>query len=185
MTRASGPRTQELTGALRSSARDLLAYFERRTEPRADAADLLSETMIVAWKQVDRLPTDGTDARRWLFGIACRVMSASHRSNRRRHAAVERLREELTRAHLVTPSEAESFEESEHIRAAIAKLPRHLQELVRLIHWEGFSLVDAATITSISASTARSRYARARELLRAHLRPTPIDPRTTSTAIEP
>ncbi|KRC62650.1 hypothetical protein ASE14_02135 [Agromyces sp. Root81] len=184
MTRASSHREAELTSALRANSSDLLAYFERRTEPRADAADLLSDTMIVAWKRVDRLPADETDARKWLFGIASRVLSASHRASRRRHAAVERLRDELTRARLVTPSEVESLEESEHIRAAIARLPRQLQELVRLVHWDGFSLVDAATVTGTPASTARSRYARARELLRDHLGQTATEMRTTTAVTE-
>lgn len=34
------------------------------------------------------------------------------------------------------------------------------------MHGEGFSLVDAAEIVGIPAATARSRYARAKELLR-------------------
>ena len=36
---------------------DLLAYFERRTAS-ADAADLLSETMLTAWRRIDDLPKD-------------------------------------------------------------------------------------------------------------------------------
>jgi RNA polymerase sigma-70 factor (ECF subfamily) len=169
MTGATKDRIARLTSALRANASDLLAYFERRTDPRADAADLLSETMIVAWKRIDRLPSDHTEARKWLFGIASRVLLSAHRTSRRRHAAVERLRDEVSREHLVTASEVESLEQAEQVRTAIARLPRPLQELVRLVHWDGFSLVDAAAVIGISASTARSRYARARELLRTEL----------------
>ena len=182
MTGASRERIAQLTGALRANASDLLAYFERRTDPRADAADLLSETMIVAWKRVDRLPADEIEARTWLFGIAARVLLSSHRTRRRRHAAVERLRDEVSREHLVAVNEVESLEEVAQVRAAIEHLPRPLQELVRLVHWDGFSLVDAAAVTGISASTARSRYARARELLRSELGAAGIDAVATASA---
>ncbi len=35
-----------------------------------------------------------------------------------------------------------------------------------LIHWDGFTIVEAAEILGLNPSTARSRYAAARELLR-------------------
>lgn len=181
MSTGSNERTAALTNALSTNASDLLAYFERRTDPRADAADQLSETMIVAWKRVDRLPSDETEARKWLFGIASKVLLSSRRTRQRRSAALDRLRDEVSRKRLVTPGEVESLEEAEQVRAAIAQLPRSLQELVRLVHWDGFSLVDAAGVTGISASTARSRYARARELLRETLAETGV----TDPAIAP
>ncbi|MFT2816120.1 RNA polymerase sigma factor [Leifsonia sp. A12D58] len=155
-----------LTRSLRLHSSDLLAYFERRLDTRADAADLLSEVMIVAWKRADRIPAVETEARMWLFGIASRVLSSAWRTNRRRTAAVERLRLELTRAVLAHPTESESVDIAEDVRAAINRLPPRLQELVRLVHWEGFSLTQAAVVMNASASTTRSRYARARELLR-------------------
>jgi RNA polymerase sigma-70 factor (ECF subfamily) len=181
MTRAGSAGEARLEQIIRTNAPDLLVYFERRVLPRADAADLLSETLIVAWKRVDRLPADDSEARRWMFGIAARVLLASHRTKRRRHEAVQRLRDELTRANLVTPNEVDSLEEAEYVRAAIARLPPRLQELVRLIHWDGFSLVDAAAVTGTSPSTARSRYARARELLRNELSGRPTPTQTTFT----
>ena len=35
-----------------------------------------------------------------------------------------------------------------------------------LIHWDGFSVAEAAEILGLNASTARGRYAAAREQLR-------------------
>lgn len=174
MTSETSDRTAQLTNALRANASDLLAYFERRTAPRADAADHLSETMIVAWKRIDRLPSDEIESRKWLFGIASKVLLSSRRTRQRRSAALDRLRDEVSRKRLVTPGEVELLEEAEQVRAAIARLPRPLQELVRLVHWDGFSLVDAAGVTGISPSAARSRYARARELLRETLAETGV-----------
>ena len=45
---------------------------------------------------------------------------------------------------------------------AIDRLPSEQAELVRLIHWEGFTVVEAAGVLGISESTARGRYQRAR-----------------------
>lgn len=55
------------------------------------------------------------------------------------------------------------------VRDAIARLDPDLAELVRLIHWDGFSIVDAAALLEIPASTARGRYQRAKSELRAVL----------------
>jgi RNA polymerase sigma-70 factor, ECF subfamily len=35
-----------------------------------------------------------------------------------------------------------------------------------LIHWDGFTIVEAAELLGLNASTARSRYAAARQILR-------------------
>ena len=56
-------------------------------------------------------------------------------------------------------------------------LPVDQREVVQLVHWEGFSLVEAARITGTSASTARSRYASAKCRLRTALTVVPEDAR--------
>jgi RNA polymerase sigma-70 factor (ECF subfamily) len=38
-----------------------------------------------------------------------------------------------------------------------------------LIHWDGFSIVEAAEILGLNASTVRGRYAAAREALKSAL----------------
>ena len=48
----------------------LLAYFVRRITPPEDAADCLSETLVVLWRRRRALPSDAEDARRWAFGVA-------------------------------------------------------------------------------------------------------------------
>ena len=48
------------------------------------------------------------------------------------------------------------------VRDAVRRLPEHLRELVMLVHWDRFTLVEAAELMNINSSTARSRYAAAR-----------------------
>jgi len=46
-----------------------------------------------------------------------------------------------------------------------------MAELVRLVHWDGLTITDAAEVLGIPASTAQGRYQRAKELLRLALDP--------------
>src|SRR5690606_2718003 len=56
---------ERLTEELAANAPDLLAYFERRTQP-ADAADLLAEVMLTAWRRIRELPDEPERVRMWL-----------------------------------------------------------------------------------------------------------------------
>lgn len=150
----------ELRAALRHTTVDLLAYFERRVAVREDAADLLSETLVVAWRRVDALPEEAERQRMWLFTIAAHVLANGARSRRRSAALSTRLRGMLREA--PTPDHAETHA----VRDAVLRLHDAHRELVMLIHWDGFTVVEAAELLGLNASTARSRYAAAREQLR-------------------
>lgn len=147
---------------------ELLRYFERRIVPRADAADLLAETMLAAWRRPDDLPADDEGARRWLFGIARNVLLNAERGARRRHRLAAKVRRLL-----VAPT-APAADDGDEVRDALRALDPDLAEIVTLVHWEGFALVDAAAILGIPAATARSRYARAKTRLRDALQPTRV-----------
>lgn len=147
---------------LSDCARDLLAYFERRVTPREDAADLVAETMIIAWRRVREVPALDEDARRWLFGVARNVLLNAERGSRRRHRLATRLRE-------IIATDAPAADTGDEVRDAIARLDPDLAAVVRLVHWEGLSLADAAQVLEIPASTARGRYQRAKAELRAVL----------------
>ncbi|WP_309064442.1 RNA polymerase sigma factor [Microbacterium sp.] len=162
MTRSDADR--RLIAAFETNAADLLAYLERRVGPD-DAADLLGETMVVAWRRVKHLPGDPEPARMWLFGIARGTLLNHARGQRRRWALADRIRVQ-SRESAASPG----ADEGADVRDAIERLDAELAELVRLVHWDGFSLADAAALHGIPASTARGRYQRAKEQLRAALR---------------
>jgi RNA polymerase sigma-70 factor (ECF subfamily) len=154
-----------LEDAVAANSRDLLAYLQRRTGHPEDAADLLGDVLLVAWRRAQSLPADALEARLWLFGIASRTVLNHRRARRRRSAAIDRLRDDILTTQRAEPESADA----EDVRAAVAALPTREAELVRLIHWEGFSIAEAAAITHTNASTARSRYASARTRLRTAL----------------
>lgn len=157
------PEATRLTAALRDASADLLAYLQRRVGID-DAPDLLGETMVVAWRRIADLPDDPERARMWLFGIARGTLLNHARGERRRWTLADRIR-----GHHAADAVAPASDDGADVRDAIARLDPDLGELVRLVHWERLSLVDAAELLGIPASTARGRYRRAKEELRAAL----------------
>ncbi|GAA4364268.1 sigma-70 family RNA polymerase sigma factor [Nocardioides caricicola] len=147
--------------ALRSTSPDLLAYLERRVSVREDAADLLGEVLLQAWRRHTSLPAEPTRQRMWLFTIAAHVLANHRRSIRRRTSLAERLRAEVA-----TTPPASDPAERHAVRDAVLRLHDAQRELVMLIHWDGFTIVEAAELLGLNASTARSRYAAARETLK-------------------
>ncbi|MGJ9425281.1 RNA polymerase sigma factor [Nesterenkonia halotolerans] len=149
-----------LDAALRANSVDLLHYFERRTTDDA-AADLVAETMLVAWQREQDCPAGAEASRMWLYGIAHHVLNNAERGQRRRHRLANKLKT------MLHPHEAShAADEGVEVRDAVQQLDPELSELVKLVHWEGFGVADAGQILGLPASTARSRYQRAKEQLR-------------------
>ena len=143
----------------------LLRYFLRRTEIREDAADLVGDTALALWRRADDLPGDPERARMWLYGIARHTLSTHRRGAIRRSALADRLRDELAASPAFEVRDAALDE----VRDAVRGLRRRDQEVVLLVHWEGFTVTQAAAILGIRTGTAQMRYSRARARLRAAL----------------
>ena len=152
------------TSAVETNSEDLLAYFERRIDRHEEAADLLAEVLHIAWRRHRICPDDKVRARMWLYKIAANVLANHRRAARRRTALADRLRE-----HLATTGRDGPSEMSAAVADAVRALPSEHRELVALVHWDGFSIAEAAEILGVGASTARSRYAVAKASLRRRL----------------
>lgn len=147
------------------NGKDLLAYALRRAQDPEDAADVVAETFLVAWRRGHEVPIDGS-ARLWLFGVARRVLSNQRRGERRRAKLAERLRVDLEAAFEDWP---EPEGEREVLRATLERLEPDDRELLGLIAWEELTPAQAARVLGISAVAARSRLLRARRRLRTEL----------------
>ncbi|ERK73567.1 RNA polymerase sigma factor [Leifsonia aquatica] len=144
---------------LREIAPDLLAYFTRRVWPTEDAADCLSETLLVLWRRREDLPANEQDHRAWAFGVARRVLANFRRGAIRRIALTDRLRESLSTSAVATGTD-------ETITDALAQLNENDRELVTLILWDGFGVAEAGAVLGLKPATARTRFARAKARLR-------------------
>lgn len=148
-------------------ARAVLGFALRRTDRPDDAAEVLSDVMLTAWRRWDAVPTDPHEARVWLYAVAHRVLANQRRSASRRSALGERLQRELTR--LASRDIAGSVATRDMLMRALARLPTHEREVLVLNAWEGLQAMEIASVLDINEATARSRLHRARTRLRTEL----------------
>ncbi|MDA0179613.1 RNA polymerase sigma factor [Solirubrobacter phytolaccae] len=139
----------------------VLGYALRRVDEPADAADVVAETFLVAWRKLGDVP-EGEAARAWLLGVARRVLANQRRGERRRTGLADRLAAELA---VTMPAEPED----DVVRRALARLTEDDRELLLLAGWEGLTPSEIAVATGTLAVTVRSRLHRARRRLRAEL----------------
>ena len=159
----------DVVPALDANADALLNYLERRVGID-DAPDALAEVMTVVWRRAADLPDAASEARMWMFGIARGVVANAARGKVRRAKLADRLRAVTASwgpgARAVAGSHsAPAADRGLDVRDAIGRLDPELAEIVRLVHWDGFTLAEAAVLEALPASTARSRYARAKREL--------------------
>ena len=149
-----------------AEGRRVLAYALRRTDQAADAADVLAEVFLVAWRRLDDVPP-GPEARLWLYGVARGVMANHRRSRRRRERLGQRLAGVLTEHVGADPAElAELGGGDDVVRSALAQLPPNDREVIQLSIWEELSAPEVAAVLGVPPATVRTRLHRARLRLR-------------------
>ena len=104
---------------MRRTAFPLLGYALRRTDNTDDAADVLAETFLAAWRRLDEVPA-GDEAKLWLYGTARRVLANHRRGERRRLALADRLKTDLA----VTYRPADHDGGAADLAAAFRRIPR-------------------------------------------------------------
>lgn len=160
-------RFDELYAATRH---ELLRYLLRRAAQPADAADLLAETYVVAWRRLCDVP-DGNEARLWLFGVARRLL-ANHRRTLLRHGLAGDLAAALEQSATHSPPADRDIaydERAIQVREAIAALDEREREILSLSVWDGLRPAEIATVTGDTPASVRLRLHRARRRLRALL----------------
>ena len=140
----------------------ILGYVLRRTQSPDDAADVVAETFLTAWRRLDDLPR-GLEARLWLYGVARRVLANHRRGERRRLRLTERLRDDI--AQLLDASEPALSEELEAVVQALGQLREKDREILGLVAWEGLSHEELGSVLGCSPNAAKIRLHRARRRL--------------------
>jgi RNA polymerase sigma factor (sigma-70 family) len=159
--RRPDPRAEARFAELyRENSRDVLAYAVRRTATSDDAADLVAETFLVAWRRGDEVPA-GDEARLWLFGVARLVLANQQRGDRRRTRLAGRLQTELT---VALDSEPEPEADCE-VMEMLDRMAPNDREVLLLAGWEELEVTQIAEVIGISQVAARSRLHRARRRL--------------------
>jgi RNA polymerase sigma factor (sigma-70 family) len=138
----------------------VIGYVLRRTDSADDAADVIAETFLVAWRRLDDAPA-GATARLWLYGVARRVLANHRRGERRRIALADRLREDLAARPALEASSGELVE----LAAVMGSLADGDREVLTLEAWEGLGPQEIAAVLGCSRNAARIRLHRARRRL--------------------
>jgi RNA polymerase sigma-70 factor (ECF subfamily) len=137
----------------------VLRYVVRRLDLREDAADLVAETFLIAWRRLDDVPENQTLP--WLYGVARRVLANHRRGETRRLGLADKLRDDLR----ATPAGSESSSELQYAAEAFRQLSDADRELLSLVVWEGLDTAQLATTLGCSRGTAAVRLHRARRRL--------------------
>jgi RNA polymerase sigma-70 factor (ECF subfamily) len=141
------------------------------TRSHADAEDLVQDTLVRAYRAIDRF--DGRHPRAWLLTI---LRNAQINRTRRRRPDLLHDPDEVTRRAATTEDPSAQPEAAamvdvldEHLGAALDALPVKFRQVVDLIDVSELSYQEAAAVLGIPAGTAMSRLSRARKRLRDHL----------------
>ena len=134
----------------------ILGYALRRAGGD-EAADVVAETFLVAWRRLEEIPT-GKEARLWLYGVARRVIANHARGQRRRERLVERVG-----ADFIASTEAAPVTSVASAAAiAFGRLRPDERELLALVAWEGLDAGEIASVCKCSRNAVRIRFYRAR-----------------------
>jgi RNA polymerase sigma-70 factor (ECF subfamily) len=165
-------RRARLEALFAAHARTVLVFARRRTDA-ANAADVLSEVFIVAWRRLDDVPADAVP---WLLACARRTLLHQQRAETRRSKLVEHLRANTLHTEFSPdlPDDA--------LAQAFAALGERDREVLLLTAWEGLSAKQAARVLGCSPQAFWVRTHRARKRLGAAL--LAVDAPTTPLTME-
>jgi RNA polymerase sigma-70 factor (ECF subfamily) len=126
----------------------------RRRAPEFVVEDVVSETFLVCWRKLERVPDEPLP---WLYAVARKTLA-----NQRRRLARER--------RLGAAAADAAFAGLEpvgdtHLAAAFTALSERDREVLRLVAWEALSLGEAARVLGCSTVACRVRYHRAKNRL--------------------
>ena len=92
-----------------ANAPALLAYALRRGTSREDAADLVSDVFLAAWRRIDDVPA-GDEARLWLYGAARRLIPEGCQGGKSRFVHQQRMAAKHGRSSSLRPHPMELIE---------------------------------------------------------------------------
>jgi RNA polymerase sigma-70 factor (ECF subfamily) len=140
------------------------ATARRLTGSLADADDVVQETLVQAWKQLDSL-RDPAAVKGWLLRIVG-SRSIDHLRKRRNHAGLDDVEDAVDTSSRPRERDPENnavnSSRVEALKAALAKLPEEQRRCWVLKEFNDQSYEEIAVTLNISPASVRGRLARAR-----------------------
>ncbi|MFH1533270.1 MAG: RNA polymerase sigma factor [Pseudomonadota bacterium] len=146
---------------------------------REDAEDVLQETLLSAYRNMDSFRGEGS-FQSWLFKIASSACLKKRRKRKHepgREESLDQLVEDREdRIPAGTPDgadgpvhEAEAGELARRLQSALLGLPPIYRVVITLRDFEGLSTEETAKVLDISTTAAKVRLHRARTMLQKHV----------------
>lgn len=146
-----------------------VAGYAIRRSSATDAADVISETFLVAWRRFDDVPGD-PDTLPWLLGVARKSLANLRRGRERRTRLGERLARDVAAMRVTERSDfADASADRLLVRAALDRLAPDDRELVLMSVWEGLTSAEIGVVMDLPPPTVRTRLHRARAQMRSDI----------------
>jgi RNA polymerase sigma-70 factor (ECF subfamily) len=173
---------QEFTQAVEEQIDALYGLAIRLVRNKADAEDLVAETVTKAWLAIDTLD-DPDRFRPWIFRILRNHVVSEYRkeSTRPRLVSIDEQDDDTGETDVVSllHRQPDEFLQwwadpetdvanrllGEQIMAAIEELPESFRETILLVNVDGLGYDEAAEVLGVPSGTIRSRMKRGRTLL--------------------
>jgi len=158
-------RDEELMTALYTEHYGVLLGFVSRYErDRHRAEDLVQETLLRAWRHIERIDVSRDTTRSYLLTIARNVVSNAWRAEQRRPKLVS---DPDAVAAVAETDNVDQLVQGWLIRAALDRLSVEHREVVQSVYYDGRTVADTARRLSVPEGTVKSRAYYAVRALRA------------------
>jgi RNA polymerase sigma-70 factor (ECF subfamily) len=155
-----GERRERFERLYEASYQPILAFALRRAATPEDAADVVAETFLAAWRRLETVP-DPPEARLWLYATARRVLANQRRGQQRYQRLAARLRAGRSGGSPIAV--AVDDRDTSLVTAAFGRLKAEDREVLALTGWEGLDAAELAKVLGCRPGTARVRLHRARK----------------------
>jgi RNA polymerase sigma-70 factor (ECF subfamily) len=170
-------RRQIYTSCVLPEIEILLRVAMSMTDQRADAEDLVQDTLLRAWRSIDTF--DGRHPRAWLLTILRNTQVNRHR--RRRPQLLDDPDLTADRGLGDAQDSAEDVVVGRTfdvvVDAALSALPTTFRQVVLLVDVDGLTYAEAAEVLGVPEGTVMSRLHRARRRIRDRLAAADLAPR--------
>ncbi|MBI1757854.1 MAG: sigma-70 family RNA polymerase sigma factor [Actinobacteria bacterium] len=132
----------------------LYAFVQRYVPDQQRAQDVVQETLLRAWRNLDGIDLAGGSPRSYLFTIARNVLTDTWRAEQRRPRLV---RDDEALARVPAPDEVEAAIEGWLVTEALDRLSPEHRGVIHALYYDGRTVAEVAEAMEIPAGTVKSR----------------------------
>jgi RNA polymerase sigma-70 factor, ECF subfamily len=150
-----GGDEQQLMALLYAEHADAVYFFARRyVQDQQRAEDVVQETLLRAWRHIDKLDGNQGNPRSYLLTVARHVITDQWRADQRRPQTVGG---DALLAVIPTEDDIDAAVEGWVIAEALRRLSADHRQVIHALYYEGRTVTDAAVRLGIPAGTVKSR----------------------------